>query len=178
MSELLSILGIIATGLVGYLFGRREEKARAADRRPIVASALLAELQSLEIGLRRLAKNAQAARSTIYPDSTTYVAFRTDLVLFDPRTAQALILFYGLIDEITSSRARMRDEDAQLTERAHTFIRNKATYAANRIPDLKKKLEAAGGLALETEDVTWISDTGIVPIGEPAFESTKQLPGT
>ncbi len=75
-------------------------------------------------------------------------------------------------------KMKMKEKEAQLTERAHNFIRNKAAYAANRIPDLKKRLEAVGGLVLEPQDVTGVSDTETVALVNPAFESTEDLPGT
>ena len=56
-----AVLGIPATGFVTYRVVRRTERVSAAKRRRVVATGLLAELQSLELGLRKLASNKQAA---------------------------------------------------------------------------------------------------------------------
>ena len=175
---IVAVLGIPTAGLVSYIVGRRKERASAADRRRVIATGLLAELQSLEIGLRKLANHSQAARSTIWPDDSTFKALRGDLFLFRRSAAGALIVFYGLVNEINSSRMRMRDECVELTDRAHRFIRVKATFAANHIPELRTLLEAAGGSPLAHGSTTWVSD-GVEPtLMPPAFESNKQLPSS
>lgn len=159
-----AILGIPATGF-----------ASAAERRRVIATRLLAELQSLEIGLRKLAKHRKAAHSTVWPDDSNFVTFRSDLFLFDPATAQALIVFYGLVREINGSRVRMRDEGVKEGDGAHRFIRVKAIYAANRIRDLLTLLKAAGGSALPEESLTWVRGGAEPTLAPPAFQSTKQL---
>jgi len=132
-----AVLGIRATGFMTYRVVRRTERVTAAERRRVVATGLLAELQSLEIGLRKRASNRQAALSTVWPDDSNFRAFRGDLFLFEPETAQALIVFYGLVNEINNSRVRMRDEGVKPGDRAHRFIRAKGTFAANRIRELR-----------------------------------------
>ena len=76
---IVAVLGIPVAGLVSYIVGRRTERARSDNRRRVVATALLAELQSLELGLRKLAVHRQAAHSTIWPDDSNFATFRSDL---------------------------------------------------------------------------------------------------
>lgn len=170
------VIGLLGAAVLGYLVGRRQEKAKAAELRQVVATALLAEIQSLEIALRRLAVHRQAARSTLRPEMATFEAFRPQLVLLTPETAQTLIVFYGLVQEINSSRRGMTDAEVELTDDAHRFVRAKAAFAANRLPELRRLLEAAGGRALPTGESTWVSGGTEVELGEPAFEATTQLP--
>ena len=99
-------------------------------------------------------------------------------MLFRLETAQALIVFYGLVREINSSRQRMKEDEVQLTPDASDFIKAKASFAAKRIPELRRFLEAAGGIALPPGDPTWVSSSSLLKLGDPAFDSTKLVPGT
>ena len=172
---IVAVLGIPVAGLVSYIVGRRTERARSDNRRRVVATALLAELQSLEPGLPKLARQRKAAQSTKGPDDSNFATFRSDLFLFDQTTAQALVVFYGLIKEINASRTRMRDEGAKPGNPAHRFVRVKAIYAANRIPELRQLLESAGGSVIPEASVTWVSNREEPILVSPAFEATKQL---
>ena len=103
-----AVLGIPATGFVSYKVGRLTERARAAERRGVIATGLLAELQSLELALRKIAKHREAAYSTVRPDDFNFTTFRSDLFLFDPATAQKLIVFYGLVRNETQPNQQLR----------------------------------------------------------------------
>ena len=175
---LVAILGIPVAGVVSYIVGRRTARASAAERRRVIATGLLAELQSLELALRKIAKHREAAHSTVRPDDSNFATFHSDLFLFEPGTAQKLIVFYGLVREINrelnNSRIRMKDEGVNPGNRDHRFIRVKAIFAANWIPELRGVLETAGGSALPDESIKWArrEDPTLEP---PAFESNKQL---
>ena len=174
----LTLIAVLVGALLGYVASRLQDRAKAAALRPVVATALMTELQSLEVGLRRLALHKQAASSTIHPDTSNYEAFRSQLVLLKPHVAQALIVFYGLVAEINSSRQRMREEQVELGEDAHGFIRAKAIFAANLVPELRRVLKAAGGLVRPPGNPTWVSGDTDLTLGEPAFDTTKVVRGT
>lgn len=172
----IAVLGIPATGFVSYFVGRSIERASAATRRRVVATALLAELQSAELALRKIARDRTAAHSTVWPGDSNFTTFRGDLFLFAPATAQALIVFYGLVHEINTSRVRIREAKVEPGDRAaNRFIRVKAIFAANRIPGLRGLLEAAGGSALPDESVELARGSDEPALLPPAFEASKQI---
>ena len=175
LAIVLAALGIPAAGFVTYRVVRRAERKSAAERRRVIATGLLTELQSLELALRKIAKHQKAAHSTVRPDDSNFTTFRSDLFLFDPATAQVLVVFYGLVREINNSLMRMRDEGVEPSNQDHRYIRVKAIFAANWIHDLRRLLEAAGGSALPEESVKWARGSEDPTLEPPAFESNKQL---
>jgi hypothetical protein len=80
-----------------------------------------------------------------------------------------------LVEAVRVEFWRMRDEEAEPGDRAHRFIRANAIFAANRMPELRRLLEGAGGSALPDESVRWVRGSEEPTLSPPAFESTKQL---
>lgn len=170
---LLALLGAALGYWAGFLQQRREDK----KRRHSVATALLAELRPLERMLRVRAKHTKAAESTVQIRMPVFDRFESDLPLFDPSTTHALLELRAYVRDIENSADLLAGDRSAVTERAHHYMRLKATGAANVLPEVVRALKSAGGIAPLDPKVD-LYPTGELPqLVDPAFPNAANLQG-
>lgn len=125
---------------------RREHKEEQDAKRRSIATALMSELRWVEHALIRLHANSDEGLVGATVRAPVYDRFEADLGLFEPATIHALVQFRSSITDLEIMLA----DDATV---AHEFradytrvLRVRAGFAAQRVPELRRRLEEAGGV--------------------------------
>lgn len=170
---LLALLGAALGYWAGWLQEYREDK----KRRHSVATALLAELRPLERMLRVRAKHTKAAESTVQISMPVFDRFESDLPLFDASTTHVLLELRGYVRDIENSADLLAGDRSAVNEKAHHYMRLKATGAANLLPKVARALESAGGIAPLDPKVDLYPTGELPPLVDPAFPNATNLQG-
>jgi hypothetical protein len=164
------VLGAVAGAVCGYFAGRLQRIVGDRHTRSRIASALLAELRSCERAMHRLHEHDSPTVSTVSPPTSLYRAFLTQLPLFDATLIRRITTFYGLLQEIEDAKALGSKQADRST--ADAFIRTKLGFASGMVADIKRDLEAAGGVLDDTDYP--IADTRAPPpLQPPAFRHPR-----
>jgi hypothetical protein len=103
--------------------------------------------------------------------------FASDLTLFDSPTTHALLELRGYVRDIENTADLFAGERGTADERANHYMRLKAIGAANCIPEVKRLLEAAGGIAPLDPKVDRYRAGELPPLVDPAFPNASNLRG-
>lgn len=174
---LLGSLSSLVSVALGYWAGGLRRAQDDRKRRKAVATALLWALRPLERQLRTRAQHSHAAESTTTISMPVYDRFVQELVLFPPEPVHVLLELRGFVREVELSASLFSTKPEVIGEKAHEFVRAKATLAANLIPAAKSALEAAGGTSPVDWEIQFIRRGVGLELVPPAFPNAAAMEG-
>jgi uncharacterized membrane protein YccC len=133
--------------VLGFVGGRLEAWLERRRARKTIATALLAELRSLEGILNQVMEHGSTMSYDALEHPTLLHAL-DNMSLLEPDTAQRLSHFHNLLRNCRDALNDYRQATgAQREERAkrRRFYQNRAWYAANAIAGLVERLQREGG---------------------------------
>ena len=161
------ILGSISGAFLVYLVWLRKRAIERAEVRQNLATALLVELKSMDWVLRSIYGDTSAALSRGELPMPLLERLDNELLGFEPQTVFELLTFRGFCESVRILRTRAQHMAPELVDDArHRRVRNTAGFAIQLLPDLKKKLEAEGGLTMPRKTVKVLApfELAVIPI--------------
>lgn len=169
METLVSLLLAALAAVLGYLFGRRQQKDLRRDRRRDLATALVTELRYLEGILRAMARDERPLDSMWYLPTQLSDRLLPEVRIFDVEAYVSVYEFYGIVAEIRS-RLTLGRGLIEITPRDHGVIRAKAHFALEELGQLVEHLRRSGAAPLPAKELRELDPRGPFPeLPEPVF---------
>ena len=164
------LLGVLLGAALAYWFGGRERRREHHRQREALATALLAELRTLEYALSRSYNNHEISFMGGRIPTDWFEQLGESFLLFGPTTVSTTLQFRGLIRQLQACRDECgRLPVDQITANHHWKIRGLAGYALQLIPELKQLLEEEGAVKPEEPDVIRVTFPELPKVPEPSF---------
>jgi hypothetical protein len=172
------LLGVVLGATLAYWFGGRERRREHRRQREALATALLAELRTLEYALVRSYNDPEIGFMGGRIPTDWFEQLGESFLLFGPTTVRNTLQFRGLIRQLQACRDECgRLPIDQVTPRHHWKIRGLAGYALQLIPDLKQLLQEEGAVKPEEPDVIRVTFPDLPTIPDPSFQWRLAGPG-
>lgn len=143
-----ALLGVFVGALLAHFFSeQRTRKSRQVERKAL-ATMLLVEMRTLEVNLRRMFGDLEAAhwRGTLSSPAFDGVGHR--LFLFSANTMQEILWFHSMIRDarlIMDDYWRMREDKSIDIGQHHWHTRMRCYHALAGMPEVRAALEGEGG---------------------------------
>jgi hypothetical protein len=167
---LLGAVAAIGAAIVTIRGERRLRLEERHSRRKALATTLMVQLRSIEIGLRGLAVHPLAASDKVITSMSLFERFtEADASILTPSAVTVLEKFRGRLREIVESRRTIERVGMSPSSDDHHWVQTRAALAANMVTLVRRALLDAGSEYDGEDEMERVMHPRTVPLSSPAF---------